>query len=538
MSLRRFSLCLSLAAAPVAGQGDPLPALVVPPENPITVEKTLLGKTLFWEEQLSATGTISCGTCHILTAGGEDPRSSVPMALHPGMDGIPGTADDVIGSPGVFRTLANGKLDAAPGSGFQAQVTGRQAPPVINAAFALRLFWDGRAEGHFKDPLTGSPVQPSPTALEVQASGPPLSDVEMAHVNADWAGVAARIEASTPLKLAAEVKPDHAAWIAGRSYPELFEEAYGTPEVTPVRILRAIATYERTLISDQTPYDLDQLSPQAAAGLLVFRDKGCEACHEEPLLASKVFHNIGLRPSSEDLGRAGITGNPEDEGAFRTPHLRNVALRAPYFHNGSVATLEEVVDFYEGGGDFFDNLDPLMEPLEMTEQEKEDLVVFLREGLTDPRVEAGTAPFDQPVVLFSESNLGAETFGVASAGTDGMLPTLVQPGPPSLGNDTFTLGVHDVLAGAPTYLILDTAAVLDGTQLGSLFLYPAFSQAYLTFDAGLAEGAGPAGWASLVFSLPEDPVLAGVNVYGQWLVIDESAEWGVAASPGLRFQLY
>ena len=139
--------------------------------------------------------------------------------------------------------------------GFREQVTGRRPMPYTDSAYPNSLFWDGRATGTFRDPLTNQVILPNGAALESQILSPPVSDVEMAHSGRNWQQVADRISAAKPLALASNVPAGLQNWIDGRTYTELFEEAFGTPEVTPARIAMAIATHERTLFSDQTPLD-------------------------------------------------------------------------------------------------------------------------------------------------------------------------------------------------------------------------------------------------------------------------------------------
>ena len=152
LNLKPRLLCLlglasatSLAMAqgpppPGGGAGGPIPALPVPTNNPITVNKRLLGKALFWDEQLSSTRTMACGTCHIPTVGGSDPRSTGSGATHPGIDGLFGTNDDIQASPGVIQNLASGQYLAHAQFGLDAQVTNRKAPSMIDAAYAPLLF--------------------------------------------------------------------------------------------------------------------------------------------------------------------------------------------------------------------------------------------------------------------------------------------------------------------------------------------------------------------------------------------------------------
>ena len=163
--------------------------------------------------------------------------------------------------------------------------------------------------------------------------------------------------------------------------------------MTPVRIAEAIATFERTLYSDQTPFDLSvqQITPLGAAetrGQGIFNTRGCNVCHAGSLFSDNAFHNIGVRPQTEDTGRFQVTGNTNNIGEFRTPSLRNVGLRGPYFHNGRLAALEDVVAFYNRGGDFdAPNINHnLIRPLGLSPQQQSDLVAPMRFGnvLVDP----------------------------------------------------------------------------------------------------------------------------------------------------------
>ena len=223
----------------------------------------LLGKTLFWDEQLSSSGTVACGSCHQPAFGGTDPRAERPGAgqdpresgsLHPGYDGLFGTADDAVGSPGVVRHRADG---SPTGGNFalRSQTTGRKSPSNLTAAFNSELFWDGRAGGALVDPLTGTTVQAFGAAIETQALGPPVSDVEMAHAGESWASVATRIQGARPLASASRLPPDVAAFVGTSDYPTLFSAAFGGTGVTPVRIAQAIAAYQRSLAVFDTPFD-------------------------------------------------------------------------------------------------------------------------------------------------------------------------------------------------------------------------------------------------------------------------------------------
>jgi len=387
---RRAALVLAILvcfAAPATAQGwfTPPP----PAGNPVTFEKDALGAALFWDEQLSSSNSVACGSCHIMERGGVDPRTGMPGSVHPGADGILATADDVLGSPGLVRRLADGHFDPSPAFGLARQVTGRRAISAINALFSAELFWDGRAAFSYTSPVSGQVLLPAFAALESQAAGPPVSDVEMAHVGRDWNAVAAKIAAATPLALAPQVPARLSNWIAGRDYAALFAEAFGSPGVDADRLIFAIATYERSLLSDRTRFDSYQrgdpgaLTAQELRGKDLFENKAkCIECHTYPHLGRQQFEYTGVRPVTEDSGRFAVTGNPADLGRLITPDLRNVALRAPFFHNGGAPTLAAVVDFYDRGGDFSHaNKSPFVVPLGLTPTEKNDLVVFLRDAL-------------------------------------------------------------------------------------------------------------------------------------------------------------
>jgi cytochrome c peroxidase len=304
----------------------PLEPPTAPSGNAVTAAKAYLGKTLFWDEQLSATKTVACGTCHRPSEGGGDPRTSGsdPRTINPGFDNVLGTPDDVFGSPGVPRNVADGTYAISPIFGYALQVTGRKQPSYLNSGYARNgLFWDGRASDTFRDPLTNAVVLASGASLESQVLGPPVSPAEMGHDTRTWTDVASRVAASRPLALAGNIPPGLQAWLEGRTYPELFQEVFGTPDVTPARIAMAIATHERTLFSDQTPMDravveIEPLTTPEASGRDLFVELRCSFCHSGSLLSDNRFHNIGVRPASEDAGRAVVTGNQADNAAFKT----------------------------------------------------------------------------------------------------------------------------------------------------------------------------------------------------------------------------
>ncbi len=387
---------------------DPYPASVYPEENPYSAEKALLGKMLFWEEQISSHDTHACGTCHQPGAGGSDGRAAASELLGAGPNGIFGDSDDARGSLGVVRCDVNGTPKADPVYGLELQLTPRKTPSALDAWFYDELFWDGRAATSFIDPVTGEVAIQSGGALESQAAGPPISDAEMSCEGYGWVDIEAKLSGASPLSLASEIPRALVDVLAEYpTYPALFEWAYGTPEVTAQRIIFAIATYERQLRSDQTPWDrynagdTTALTAEQEAGLALFNVKArCATCHVPPLFTDNKFHNIGAHPAADDPGRSAISGDPADLGKMKTPSLRNVGLRAPggLLHSGADngATLSSVLSLYRQGGIHFDNLAPEIKPMNLPEYEFNQLMDFIQNGLTDPRAAAELPPFDRP----------------------------------------------------------------------------------------------------------------------------------------------
>jgi cytochrome c peroxidase len=514
---------------------NPPPA---PPGNQITATKAALGKALFWDEQLSSTRTVACGTCHFSNHGGSDARSIVnsPRATNPGADLVLNSADDVFGSPGVPSSTGSGSFNWDATFGFREQVTGRKSKSYIDAGFAQLLFWDGRATGIFTDPLTGSIVLPNGGALESQVLGPPVNATEMAHSGRDWVQVAARLTESKPLALSPSVPAGLATWIGGRTYSELFNEAFGTPEVTPVRIALAIATFERTLYSDRTPFDaavqgITPLSPSAQRGQGVFNGNQCAVCHAGNLFSDNAFHYIGLRPQGEDPGRFAVTGNQQNRGEFRTPSLRNVELRGPYFHNGRFATLEDVVEFYNRGGDFTAPNFPagLIRPRNLNAGQKADLVNFLK-SLTDPRVAASASQFSRPV-LYSESDRVPQLVGTGVAGTGGSTPQVFAIEPSLAGNPQFAVGVSNALGGSQAVLVINSTDPGTGPGIPAT---GSFARVVVSLGGSGAGG----GWGSAVLAIPTTPAMVGATFFGRWYVTDPGAPGGVAVSQAFRFTVF
>lgn len=519
------------------GPWTPQEAPPVPVENQITAAKAALGKTLFWDEQLSSTNTMACGTCHRPSEGGSDPRTIVGdvRSTNPGFDNIINTADDVTGSPGVPRNNLDGTYSEAPYFAYRPQVTGRKAPSYLNAGYPTAgLFWDGRATNEFRDPVTNVVLIPDNGSLESQVLGPPLSTAEMAHVGRNWPQVAQKIAGVKPLALAGNIPSSLNTWIAGRSYNELFEEVFGTPEVTPARIAMAIATHERQIITDRAPIDRwaaglpAGMTPSEINGADLFIGNNCSQCHSGPILSDNSFHNIGVRPPAEDRGRGAITNNPVNDGEFRTTTLKNVELHGPYMHNGRFATLEEVVEFYNVGGHHdAPNINRgFIRPLGLTTQEKADLVAFMKRPLTDPRVQAELPPFDKPQ-LYTESNRVPVVSGIGRPGNGGVTPNPIAIEPPLVGNPSFTVAVSDGLGGANARL------VIGSTDPGIGSAIPASGGfAYQTVSlSGTGHG-------SVSLAIPNNPALVGQTFYGRWYVPDPSAANGFSVSRHFSFTVF
>lgn len=523
----------SIAQAPP----QPLGAPPIPAQNPQTPAKINLGKVLFWEEQLSITGTVACGTCHRPSNAGTDPRSLFANAgsTNPGPDGVFGNADDIQGSAGVPSHATSGLYNFSARFGLAPQVGGRKSPSMVNSAYSPLLLWDGRAGTSFSDPLTGQVLIPQGAALENQAMGPLLDTSEMSPQGGVVGEIANRIIDAQPLALASSIPAALQSWIAGRSYPALFAEVFGSSEVTPARIVMAIASYERTLNSTQAPIDQQFAGQQVLTqleldGQAVFIANDCAACHAGNRFTNETFRYIGVRPVNEDLGRFTQTGNNADRGAFRVPGLRNVQMRAPYMHNGRFTTLEEVVEFYNRGGDFnAPNKDPRVRPRNLTQGQKNALLAFLRRPLTDPRVAAEQAPFDRPT-LYTESSRVPLITGNAAVGSNGIAPTITAIEPPLLGNSNFTVGLANALGGA------SVALVVNSTDPGIQASIPVGDFANLQTVLG-GSGAG-AGSVSLHLDLGNDPALIGQTLHGRYYIDDPAAANGLAVTPAFRITVF
>lgn len=530
----------------VVAQGDvgpgPFPPLEPPPApagNSVTAARSYLGKALFWDEQLSSTKTVACGTCHRPATGGSDPRTVFGDARsrNPGFDATFFTADDVYGSPGVPLNSASGNYSPAPFYGLNEQVTGRKSPTYLNAGYATNgLFWDGRATDAFRDQLTNNILLTSSASLESQSAGPPLSSAEMAHGGRNWTQVAARVQVSRPLALASNIPSGLKTWIGSRMYPELFQEAFGSPDVTPARISMAIGTHERTLFSDNSPLDkwganIAQLTQSEENGRDLFLVLQCAICHQGTLMSDHQYHNIGVRPVAEDRGRGAITSDPADDGAFKTPNLRNVELHPPYMHNGRFNTLEEVVDFYNRGGDFdAPNVDhQVIRQLNLTPELKADLVAFLKRPLTDLRVKNELPPFDRPQ-LYTESARVPLISGTGRAGSASTAPVPVAIEPSLLGNPNFTLAVTSSLKAANAVVVIDQA------DPGIVAAIPA-SGSFARVATPLVQN-GNGGYASVNIAIPNDSSLVGRTFYGRWYIQDIRNRKSIGISKMFSFTVF
>ncbi|MBI4381831.1 MAG: cytochrome-c peroxidase [candidate division NC10 bacterium] len=317
----------------------PLPPVPVPPDNPMSAAKIELGQLLFWDTRLSGDASTSCASCH-------DPKQ--------------GWGD-------------GGKLSR----GYPGTEHWRNSQTVLNAAYYSKLFWAGEV-----------------TSLESQADAAAAGNV---------AGNGDPIMMEERLRQIPE-------------YVRRFKEVFGVDRPTISMAWMAIATFERTLVSkaEDVPFDRyakrDQsaLSPEAKRGIALFQGKaGCVQCHNGPLLSDESYHNLGVprnpefesnplrqitlryqhvtrgvpekiyRSADRDLGLYYITKQEIDKGKFRTPSLRELKYTAPYMHNGTFETLEEVIDFYNRGAGDDPNKSSLVKPLGLSDRERKELLAFL-----------------------------------------------------------------------------------------------------------------------------------------------------------------
>ncbi|MBB6611075.1 cytochrome-c peroxidase [Pontibacter sp. Tf4] len=303
---------------------------IIPDDNPLTEEGVLLGRHLFYENRLSGNNTMSCATCHQQQKAFTDGKS-----VSFGIDRLP---------------------------------TKRSTMSLANMLWFTAFNWDGSAK-----------------SLEEQARGPIENPVEMHETMANAVSELQR----TPI------------------YPPLFYKAFGDSTITEENVLKALAQFQRTLISADSRYDRylqskEVFTPDEAEGMRLFmthpepsqgiRGGNCGDCHGGTLISLKGFHNNGLDYTFKDNGLGGVTGRETDNGKFKAPSLRNIALTAPYMHDGRFKSLEEVLDHYNEHVIYNSpNIDPLIteasnvqngRSLKLTADEKQKIIRFLH-TLTD-----------------------------------------------------------------------------------------------------------------------------------------------------------
>lgn len=547
ISLRSQLLSLAATAAltpSLAAQA--LPAPPVPAGNAITPAKAVLGKILFWEEQMSSNNRVACGTCHKTEIGGGDNRR-VP---HPGADGNQPSPDDTFGSPGVPNSRVDNTYEPDTLFGLGEQVTGRASPSFLTGAYFPELFWDGRARTQFVDPETSAISLPLGGALESQAVGPVLSDVEMAHDLRTWGEVRTKLRDARPMALATNVPSDMQAAIAANpSYPLLFTAAFGDAAITAERIAFALATYQRSLVPDQTPWDQFQrgntaaLTPGQVRGMNAFNGPfRCNQCHAGALFSDRQFRNLGLRPIAQDLGRQAVTGNLADRGKFKVPSLRNSGLRGTFMHTGQFTNIGQVVGFYiGGGGPNQDNKDPLLLPIQPPPPQGAvaDVIDFVTNALTDPRVRNRQFPFDRPTLASERIPPQGFPYGLGTAGSGGAVPNVLAAIPANIGNVDFKVGIGAARGSAPAVLAVGTAAAPLGTTFAGVNLniaLPELAQIPIALE-GPAGQAGR-GFGTILFPLPPEPLLVGGTLFVQWFVIDSGALFGAASSRGAELRFF
>lgn len=523
-----------------------LPPVPVPAENPITEAKRVLGKMLFWDEQMSTSDVMSCGSCHTMNRNGSDARA----ARNPGIDNLLNTGDDILGSPGIIMSDVDNDFARSTVFGLAPQITSRSAQPNINSAYFTDLFWDGRARTTFTDPQTLTVAIATGGGLESQSVAPPLNNTEMAHAGLDWAAVSAKLQRVKPLQLATNLPADVASALTGQpDYPELFRRAFGDTTINARRIAFALATYQRTLISDQSPFDRFQagqtnaLTQNQINGMNAFRGPGaaCNVCHtafapppppgqppqpDSGLFTSNTFRNIGLRPNNEDLGRQIVTGNPADRGRFKAPSLRNIGLKSTFMHNGQFNTLPQVLAFYAQAPGApirqTNNLDPAVAGINgqtLPPQAAAQIVDFLQNALTDPRVANATFPFDQPTLFVNRTDVRPTVLGGGVAGSGAVTPRIIVQGPAYVGNPDFRVGLDGAVGGASAQLGISMNAPVNGRITPQLWL-----------SVKVAEGTGTgAGLATEHLAINGHLFRPG-TYYMQWFVADVNAAGGTSIS--------
>lgn len=307
------------------------PQMPIPGDNPMTEEGVLLGRMLFYEKRLSLDGTISCGSCHAPAVAFSDPNQ--------------------------FSTGVNGAVGV------------RNSMALINLGWQNFFFWDGRA-----------------ATLEQQILEPVPNPIEM---HLQWKDAVLRLKMDL-------------------DYNRMFYKAFGVFEIDSTHVAKALAQFLRTMISGESKFDVmykyannipltpaevaikNSITPEEWAGYSDFQDLNvadCFHCHNGPMMQVQKFSNNGLDAVFTDLGRGAVTNNPNDYGKFKVPTLRNIALTAPYMHDGRFADLDAVLDHYSSGLAQSPTIDPLMEfasqgGVQLDAQQRINLKAFLH-TLTD-----------------------------------------------------------------------------------------------------------------------------------------------------------
>ena len=281
------------------------PEMQIPLDNPMTVEGVALGRKLFYEKRLSLDNTVSCGTCHA-----PDQSFTDGLQFSEGIDG---------------------------------QLGNRNAMALVNLGWNEAFFWDGRSK-----------------TLEEQILEPVINPIEM---HETWSNVV--------LKLTSDV-----------NYRNMFFRAFNTTKIDSIQASKAIAQFIRTMISGSSKYDvmykfqnnlplsnsendmLGTVTPGEWAGFDLFKSLNgadCFHCHNGPLMQVQKFSNNGLDATFTDKGRGDVTGDPNDDGKFKVPTLRNIEFTAPYMHDGRFATIDDVIDHYSHFVQISPTIDPLIE---------------------------------------------------------------------------------------------------------------------------------------------------------------------------------
>ncbi len=302
------------------------PKMIIPDDNPMTVEGVELGRKLFYEKLLSGDNTMSCADCHSPQAAFSDPNQ-----FSTGIDGIQGN---------------------------------RNSMALINLGWATTFFWDGRAH-----------------TLEEQILQPVENVIEL---HETWKNVVSKLNGSV-------------------EYTNMFFKAFGEEGVDSTKAAKAIAQFLRTMISGSSKYDVmykyengfdltdheqtiyASVTAQEWQGYSLFKSldgADCFHCHNGALMQVMKFSNNGLDATFADLGRGGVTGNPDDNGKFKVPTLRNIAFTAPYMHDGRFSTIEQVVDHYSFGIQNSSTIDPLIEyafqgGVQLDPTQRAQLIAFL-----------------------------------------------------------------------------------------------------------------------------------------------------------------